>query len=211
MCARKGEASMSWLHDRREQLDGYHLYAEIAYRLRPKVLPDDRDDIEQDIIIRLKSEVDKKDWVTDGFLWTVARNVVRHYWRKKYRERRRFCRLYEGNKGVMIADGRILSSPAPDIDARLDAIATLKTLPKRMVHAGAIRAEGEKLNNADKLFLCRQRHRQSKYNHSTADDVEWMRQLYVDEGLPCTEVARITGKSRVTIQRQLNKLGVIRH
>lgn len=202
---------MSWLYDRREQLDGYQLYAEIAYRLRPKVLPDDRDDIEQDIIIKLKAEADKKDQVTDGFLWTVARNVVRTYWRKKYREKRRFCRLYEGDKGIFLANGIILSSPAPDMDARLDAIAMLKTLPKRMVNTGAIRAEGGKLNNADKLFLCRQRHRQSKYNHSTADDVERMRQLYVDDGLPCAEVARITGKSRVTVQNHLNKLGVIRH
>ena len=76
---------MSGLHDRREQLDGYQLYAEIAYRFRPKVLPDDRDDIEQDITIKLKREADKKDQVTIGFLYAVAKNVVRTYWRKKYR------------------------------------------------------------------------------------------------------------------------------
>ena len=202
---------MSWLYNHREQLDGYQLYAEIAYRFRPKVLPDDRDDIEQDITIKLKREADKKDQVTIGFLYAVARNVVRTYWRKKYRYRRRFCRLVEGDKGIMLANGIILSSPAPDIDARLDAIAMLKTLPKRMVNTGAIRAEGGKLNNADELYLCRHRHRQSKYDHADAEDVERMRQLYVDEGLPCAEVARIVGRGRVTVQRHLNKLGVIRH
>ena len=51
---------MSWLHDHREQLDGYQLYAEIAYRFRPKVLPDDRDDIEMEIVLKLKAEADKK-------------------------------------------------------------------------------------------------------------------------------------------------------
>ncbi|GAH99307.1 unnamed protein product, partial [marine sediment metagenome] len=198
---------MSWLHDHQAQLDGYQLYAEIAYRFRPQVLPDDRDDIEMEIVLKLKTEADKKDQVTLGFLYAVARNIVRTYWRKKYRERRRFCRLYEGSKGEWIADGRKLVAPAPDIEARIDARAILKTLPKRMVKAGIIRDGGGKLNNADKLYLCRQRHRISKFNHSDAERIERMRQLYVDEGLPCDEVAKIVEMARSTVQRQLNKLG----
>ena len=201
---------MSWLHDHREQLDGYQLYAEIAYRFRPKVLPEDRDDIEMEIVLKLKAEADKRDQVTLGFLYAVARNVVRTYWRKKYRERRRFCRLYEGDKGEMIADGWKFVTPAPDIEARIDAKTTLNTLPERMVKAGIIRAEGGKLNNADKLYLCRQRHRQSKYNWSDAEKIERMRQLYVDEGVTCAEVAKIVGKGRTSVQNHLNKLGVIR-
>ena len=160
---------MSWLYNHREQLDGYGLYAEIAYRFRPKVLPDDRDDIEMEIVLKLKAEADKRDQVTLGFLYAVARNIVRTYWREKYRERRRFCRLYEGDKGEMIADGWKLVSNDPDIEARLDARATLNTLPERMVKAGIIRDEGGKLNNADKLYLCRQRHRLSKYNWTDAE------------------------------------------
>ena len=201
---------MSWLYNHIDQLDGYQLYAEIAYRFRPKVLPDDRDDIEMEITLKLKAEADRHTEVTLGFLYAVARNIVRNYWRKKYRERRRFCRLYEGDKGEMIADKWKFVTPAPDIDGRLDAIATLNSLPKRMVKAGVTRAEGGKLNNADKLYLCRQRHRQSKYNWTDAEKIERMRQLYVDEGLPCAKVAEIVEKSRVTVQRQLNKLGVIR-
>jgi len=73
----------------------------------------------------------------------------------------------------------------------MDAIAKLQTLPKRMVKVGTIRAEGGKLNNADKLYLCRQRHRISKYNHSDTGRIEGMRQLYVDEGLTYAEVAKI--------------------
>ena len=201
---------MSWLHDHREQLDGYQLYAEIAYRFRPKVLPEDRDDVEMEIVLKLKAEADKKDQVTIGFLYAVARNIVRTYWRKKYRERRRFCRLYEGDKGEWIANGRKLIAPAADIDSRLDAITTLKTLPERMIKAGITRAEGGKLNNADKLYLCRQRHRQSKYNWADAEKIERMRQLYLGEELPCAEVGKIVGKSRTSVQRHLNKLGVIR-
>ena len=202
---------MSWLYNHREQLDGYQLYAEIAYRFRPKVLPDDRDDIEMEIILTLKTEADRHTKVTLGFLYAVARNTVRNYWRKKYRERRRFCSLYEGDKGEMIADKWKFVTPAPDIEGRLDAIATLNTLPKRMIKTGAIRAEGGKLNNADKLYLCRQRHRQSKYNWTDAEKIERMRQLYVDEGLPCAKVAEIVGTSRATVQRHLGELGVTRH
>ena len=136
---------------------------------------------------------------------------MRTYWRKKYRERRRLCRLYEGDRGEWIADGRRLIAPAPDIEARIDARAMLNTLPERMVKAGITRDEGGKLNNADKLYLCRQRHRISKYNHSDAKKIERMCQLYVDGGLPCAEVAKTVEMARSTVQRQLNKLGVIRH
>ena len=47
---------MSWLYNHREQLDGYELYAEIAYRFRPKVLPEDRDDIEMEITLTIRGK-----------------------------------------------------------------------------------------------------------------------------------------------------------
>ena len=200
---------MSWLYNHREQLGGYQLHAEVAYRFRHKVLPEDGDDIEQDIIIQLKAVTDKKDQVSIYYLYGVARNVVRRYWRKKYREWRKLCHIYEG-EGVMIANSRKLSTLSPDISTRLDAIAVLKTLPERLVKVGAIRAEGGKLNNADRKYLDRQRHKQFKNNHADAEKIERMRQLYVDEGLSCTEVAEIVGMTRTGVQRNLNKLGVIR-
>jgi len=132
---------MSWLHDHQEQLDGYQLYAEIAYRFRPKVLPDDRDDIEVEITLKLKEEADRHTQVTPAFLTLCAKHLVVHYWRKKYRERRRFCRLYEGDKGEMIANGWRVFTPTPDIEARLDARAILTTLPKRMIEVGQKRAD----------------------------------------------------------------------
>ena len=206
---RKG-VSMSWLYNYIDQLDGYRLYAEIAHRFRRKVLPEDRDDIEQDIIIKLKEEADKHTEVTPAFLTVCARSLVAGYWRKKYRERRKFCRLYEGDKGEMVADRWEFVTPAPDIESELDARDLLKTLPKRMIEVGQKRVDGQKLNNADKLYLCRQRHRLSKYNWTNDEEIETMRRLYVDKGLTCVEVAKIVGKGRSTVQRNLSKLGVIR-
>ena len=39
---------------------------------------------------------------------------------------------------------------------------------------------------------------------------DWMVKAGIvrDEGLPCAKVAKIVGKGRSTVQRQLNKLGV---
>jgi len=51
------------------------------------VLPDDRDDIEMEIVLKLKAVADKRDQVMIGFLYGIARNTVRTYWRKEYRER----------------------------------------------------------------------------------------------------------------------------
>ena len=52
-----GTMSHSWLYDRQDQLDGYKAFARIAYTLRRHVLPEDRDDIEMDIILKLRISV----------------------------------------------------------------------------------------------------------------------------------------------------------
>ena len=199
---------MSWLYDHRGQLDGYRLFAEIAHPFRLHVLPEDRDDIERDIIIRLIKVSEKNNGdVTPQLLTFCARCEVVRYWRKKYRERRRFCRLYEGDKGEMVADGWKFVTPLPDIEAELDAKATLQTLPKRMIKAGVKRVEGESLNNADKLYLCRNRPRLSKFNWSDSEEIEQMAQLY-QQGLTITEIARAVDKGRATVERHLHRLGL---
>jgi len=40
-----------------------------------------------EIVLKLKAVADKRDQVMIGFLYGIARNTVRTYWRKKYRER----------------------------------------------------------------------------------------------------------------------------
>jgi len=205
--------SYSWLYDHRDQLDGYKPYAEIAYQFRPKVLPQDRDDIEVEIILKLKEVVDNhSEELPPAYLRTCARHIVSDYWRKKRREAKRFCRLYEGDKGEMVAGSWQIVSYDTNTDARIDAEAKLQTLPKRLIEIGTKRVEGDRLNNADKLYLSRKRRRPSEnYHHSTEEEVELMRHLYVDEGLSSAKVAKIVGKGRTTVQRAMNKLGVMRH
>jgi DNA-directed RNA polymerase specialized sigma24 family protein len=166
-----------------------------------------------EIILKLKEVADKHiEELPPAFLWTCARRIVINYWRKKHREAKRFCRLYEGDGGEMVAGSWQIVSYDPDIDAKIDAEAELQTLPKRLIEIGTKRVEGDRLNNADKLYLSRKRRRPSEnYHHSTEEEVELMRHLYVDEGLSSVEVAKIVGKGRMTVQRAMNKLGVMRH
>ena len=51
---------MSWLYDRREQLDGLRPFVEIAHRLIYPVPYYDRDDVEQEIVITLKRVTDRR-------------------------------------------------------------------------------------------------------------------------------------------------------
>ncbi len=79
--------SYSWLYDRQEQLDGYKAFARIGYTLRRHVLPEDRDDIEMDIILKLKTVSDKRNGeITPASLWFVGRCMIADYWKRKYRE-----------------------------------------------------------------------------------------------------------------------------
>ena len=68
---------MSWLYEHRDQLNGSRAFAEIAYRITYSVLPCDKDDVEQDIIIALLRVSQRND--NPAYLWGVARNELRKY------------------------------------------------------------------------------------------------------------------------------------
>jgi len=201
---------MSWLYDHRDQLNGYRRYAEIARSFRRKVIPADEDDIEQEITIKLKALVDKKGLLSNAYLYGVARNIVRTYWRTKYKERERLCYLYEGEEGVLFAKKRMLVPPAPDMDARLAARAILDFIPDRMVDLGRRLLEGESLDGADRKYLCKQRHNLSPYIYADTEKVRWMNRLLREEGLNCSEVAKLVGIRRSIVKKHLQGLGETR-
>ena len=108
--------SHSWLYDRQEQLDGYKAFARIAYTLRRHVLPEDRDDIEMDIILKLKVVSDKRNGeITPASLWFVGRCMIADYWKRKDRERKRYSRIFSGDKGEMVSDTWEYISSNPNI------------------------------------------------------------------------------------------------
>jgi len=198
---------MSWLYERRDQLDGLRPFVEIAHRLIFPVPPHDRDDVEQEIIITLKRVTDRRGDMGEAYLWGAARNVVRLYWRKKYRQAKRFRYFYPSNKGEMIAGQWTFVSTDEDSDARLDALATLATLPKRLVEIGYKRLNGDKLSEADEWYWMRHKAKlDCRKRGDQLSDWERIRVIHLyKEGLSVSKIARSMDRSRRSIDLCLVK------
>lgn len=201
---------MSWLYDRRDQLDGLRPFVEIAHCLIYPVPYHDRDDVEQEIVITLKRIIDRRGEVGKNYLWGAARNVVRLYWRKRYRQARRLHHLMESNRGEMVAETWQFVSEDGDNEARLDAIAMLSTLPKRLVEIGYKRLNGEELNTADECYWIR--HKAKLDCRKRGDQLsDWEKrrvaQLH-NQGLSVSKIAKTIGRGRRTIDLCLVKAGL---
>jgi len=203
--------SHSWLYDRQEQIDGYRAFAHIAYTLRRHVLPDDRDDIEMDIILKLKTVSDKRNGeITPASLWFVGRCMIADYWKQKGREQRRTARIFDGKYGEMASHGWEYISQSPDTDNELDNRAVLNNLPERLKMIGERLVDGERLNVADKSYLSRQRARLLQdYNYHVGDvESERIRRLW-EKGLSRCKIARALGRSHTTISKYLSKMALV--
>jgi len=201
---------MSWLYERRDQLDGLGPFVEIAHRLIIPVPYHDRDDVEQEIVITLKRVIDRRGEVGENYLWGAARNVVRLYWRKRYRQARRFRHLIESNRGEMVAETWKFVSDDGDAAARLDALATLATLPQRLVEIGYKRLNGERLSEADEWYWMR--HKRKLDCRKRGDQLsEWEKrrvaQLH-NQGLSVSKIAKTMGRGRRTIDLCLVRAGL---
>ena len=190
---------MSWLYERLDQLNGLRPFVEIAHSLLYPIPPDDRDDVEQEIIIMLKRVTDKRGDVSKAYLWGVARNVVRIYWWKRYRESRRLrCLIDGGGKAELVwRDG--------DNDARMDAIAVLATLPPRLVEIGYKRMNSEQLSDADECYWAKYKAKlDCRKRGDQLSERERRRIVRLrNQGLPVQRIAKHMGRGRQTIDRCL--------
>ena len=199
---------MSWLYERRDQLDGLRPFVEIAYPFRLHVKPEDRDDIEQEIVIALIKLSRKHDGdASPQLLKFCARCVVNRYWRKWYRQRDRSHRLYDDSRNTV---GESWNSVSINRDSRLDAIAMLATMPKRLVEIGYKRLKGEELNTADEWYWMRHK---AKLNCRKRGDQlsEWEKRRVAQlhkEGLSVSKIARTMGRGRKTIDLCLVRAGL---
>jgi DNA-binding NarL/FixJ family response regulator len=96
-----------------------------------------------------------------------------------------------------------------DIDARLDAIATLSTLPKRLVQIGYKILDGEKHSEPDQHYWIRQKAKlRPKLNcrryANHLSDWEKRRILHLhSEGASMCKIARTLGRSNRAVMRVL--------
>ena len=190
--------TMSWLYEHRDQLNGSRALAEIAYRITYDVPPYDRDDVEQDIIIALMRVKQRND--NPAYLWGVARNELRKYRFRKWYESRKFCSF---------DDCQVIISQGGNSDARLDAIATLATLPKRLLRIGHDRLNGRKLSEKDYAYWRRHKVKlECRQNSKEISDWEKRQILRLfDKGYSVYEIRKTTGRCYETIQRAINNRG----
>ena len=186
--------TMSWLYEHRDQLNGFRALAEIAYHITYDVPPYDRDDVEQDIIIALMRVKQRND--NPAYLWGVARNELRKYRFRKWYESRKFCSF---------DDCQVIISQGGNSDARLDAIAILATLPKRLVRIGYDRLNGRKLSEKDYAYWRRQREKLEC--HQNAKEIsDWEKRKILrlhDKGYSVYQIRKATGRCYETIQRAI--------
>ena len=199
---------MSYLYEHREQLGENKRLAEIAYSVTFSIPPDDRDDVEQKIVVDL-IEVKKK-VTTEHYLWKAARHMVARYWEHYYREKERSLYFRESNRGEVTEVDWHYLSVSDDTDARLDAVAILSTLPPRLIEIGLKKLSGEPLTNADRLYRHKRRNK-LKPNRPTGCISEEEKQRVIElnrKGLNNDEIARATGRSALSVRNVLKEAGL---
>jgi hypothetical protein len=199
---------MSYLYEHREQLGENKRLAEIAYSVTFSIPPDDRDDVEQKIVVDL-IEVKKK-VTTERYLWKTARHIVARYWEQYYREKEKTAHIRESNKGEIAEVNWQFLSSSDGTDARLDAVAILSTLPPRLIEIGLKKLNGEPLTNADRLYRHKQRNK-LKPNRPTGRICEGEKQKIVElnrKGLNNEAITRATGRSAISVRNVLKEAGL---
>ncbi|MBA7617503.1 hypothetical protein ES703_24818 [subsurface metagenome] len=210
---------MSWLYEHRHQMDGLCPLVEIAYwTVTPHVPPEDRDDVEQEIVIELMQAVEKYGdkvgidvhILSSGgknYLKKVAVNKRNDYFLRKHREWSLWhievidCGEWVGRTSLVSHD--------IDLDARLDARATLATLPERLIQIGQKLLNGEKLSVADQAYrVIQMRKLRPKLNcrkrANRLSDRERKRILLLYRGdLSVHKIATTMGRTHTTIKRVL--------
>jgi RNA polymerase sigma factor (sigma-70 family) len=201
--------TMSWLYEHRLQLDGLRPLIVIAHwAVISHVPPDDQDDMEQEIVISLMQAVDKYGNENKNYLYTVARNQIWKFLRKKYRDKRRLTYILLSDKGE-VARGTWLSVHDGDTDARLDAMATLTALPERLIQIGYKIENDETLSEADQSYWRRQKAKlrpklDCRRYANRLSDWEKRRILRLhSDGVSMSRTARVIGRTNRAVMRVL--------
>ena len=199
---------MSWLYEHRYQLDGLQPFVEIAHWvMRFHVRPEDRDDVEQEIVICLMQAAEKYGNKGKNYLLKVARSQICKYLHRKFKEMRLY-HIHDSGKGEM-ADGTWVFLYDDDTDARLDAMATLATLPERLIQIGYQILNGEKLTEADQSYWEKQKlklRRKLNFRRYGSRLSEWEKRRILQlhrEGVSMCQIARTLERTNRAVMRVL--------
>jgi DNA-directed RNA polymerase specialized sigma24 family protein len=140
-------------------------YIQIADKFQHKARYEDREDLRQDIILRLAevaSNNGRKPF-TEASMVRVASYVAMEYWHNLKRQ----PSIYSLNDEIDDGEGNsielyqtIADDKAIDLEAWLDAKTWLAGCPKRLVAIADKKVNGKPLNGKELTYLCRYRQKE---------------------------------------------------
>src|SRR4030042_4781440 len=143
----------------------WHKYIEIAGKFQHKAKHEDREDLRQDIILRLAELASNNGHkpLTEGAMVRVASYVVMEYWHAEKRNGKVISlntkvEDWEGN-GIELIE-TIADDSAIDLEAWVDSRTWLLGCPKRLIQIASKRVSGIALEHADRLYLSKWRKRE---------------------------------------------------
>jgi hypothetical protein len=142
----------------------WNKYIEIAGKFQRKAKPEDRPDLQQNIIVKLANIESKYngsgEHLTEGGMVRVASYTVMSYWRDIMRLPR-ICSL---NQTVADEDGNetefyqtLADDNAMDVEAWIDAKSWLQQAPPRLVRIAYKKVNGFPLTTAESRYLYKQK------------------------------------------------------
>ena len=150
------------------QLD-WEKYMEIADKFQHKARYEDREDLRQDIILRLAEVASNNGHkpFTEGAMVRVASYVTMEYWHNLKRQ----PTILSLNEDIDYGDGNtielyqtIADDKAINLDVWLDAKTWLASCPARLVSIAGKRVNSEPLSHKEQVYLNRYRQKElAKY------------------------------------------------
>jgi len=141
-------------------------YMEIADNFQHKARFEDREDLRQDIAVRLAGVASTRtEPLTLPAMLRVASYVTIEYWRDLKRQPTIFSlnETIEDDDGDSVELSETLADDkAIDLEAWVDAKTWLKGCPRRLVKIACKKVKGKPLNLKDRLYLCRYRQKELK-------------------------------------------------
>jgi DNA-directed RNA polymerase specialized sigma24 family protein len=140
-------------------------YIEIADKFQHKAMYQDREDLRQDIILRLAEVANNNGHkpFTEASMVRVASYVAMEYWHNLKRQ----PTILSLNEEIDDGEGNsielyqtIADDKAIDLEAWLDAKAWLAGCPQRLVHIAYKRVIGKPLDAKEKMYLSRYRQKE---------------------------------------------------
>jgi len=141
-------------------------YTQVADNFQHKARFEDREDLRQDIIVRLAEVANKKtEPLTAPAMVRIASLVIMEYWRKVKAVLTTTSLNEEiddgDNNNTELAE-TIADDRAIDLEAWVDARVWLRGCPRRLVKIAYKKVLGKALNLKERQYLCRYRQKELK-------------------------------------------------